>query len=272
MSTTASPKQVALIKGKLDSLQRAVEAAEEGDPMVAAVEAILGTQETGLAQVLGGLEVDKRTASSIIDALFAAEKLLPPPDVRWVKEGDTFLIKGAAVKLVPGEVVTTKTRNGDKPAIVGEVVRVEGPIAFATTRPMPEGERQTGLDLNALFEGLTTQAGDPVTTIYVADPEGTEDDRLKLQIDRPRAGRWEGWIFVKDAAEYGHGRKYGSQRPGSTSYNGSVADVLGRVLADRRTAMARYGQLVGVCGRCGRKLEDANSVALGLGPWCATQV
>lgn len=268
---TASPKQIDLIKGKLASLQRSVEAAEDGDPMVTAIEALLGTQETTLAKVMAGQSIDKRAASSAIDALFSAEKLIPPAEIRWVKEGDTFLIKGAAVKLVPGEQVTTTTRNGPKPVIVDKVVRVEGPIAFATTRRCEEQGGGTGLDLTPLFTGLTTQAGDPITTIYVADPEGTEDDRLKLQIDRPRSGRWEGWIFVKDAAEYGSGRRYGRQAPGGT-YSGQVSDVLERVLADRRTAMARYGQLVGVCGRCGRKLEDKDSVALGLGPWCATQV
>ena len=41
------------------------------------------------------------------------------------------------------------------------------------------------------------------------------------------------------------------------------------ILADPKAAMVAYGKLVGKCGKCGRKLEDADSVAAGIGPVCA---
>jgi hypothetical protein len=272
MSTTASPAQINLIKGKLSALQRAAEALPEGDPSAVALEALLTSKQIELGKVLGGMDIDKRTASTVIDVLFAAERVVPPAEIRWVKEGATFLIKGAASVLVPGATVTAVSQRGEREVVVDRVVRVEGPVAFATTRFPEPAASADGLDLHTLFEGLLTQAGDAVTTIYVADPEGDEDDsRLKLQIDAPRSGKWAGWVFVKDGAVYGSGQRYGAQRPGSR-YSGKVEDVLTRVLADRRGAMARYGRLVGACGRCGRTLEHKDSIELGLGPWCATQV
>lgn len=94
------------------------------------------------------------------------------------------------------------------------------------------------------------------------------DTRLKLRVSRARKGtKWAGWIFVDDGAEYGQRQKYGSQRPGAM-YNGKVIDELRTIMADPFEAFKAYGKLVGVCGVCGRHLEDAVSVAEGIGPIC----
>lgn len=100
-----------------------------------------------------------------------------------------------------------------------------------------------------------------------ADPEPS-DSRLKVRIDAVETGKWAGWVFVKDGAEYGHERRYGKQRPGSF-YQGDIVEVLERIQADPQGASAAYGRLTGTCGRCGRKLEDAESVERGIGPVCA---
>lgn len=112
----------------------------------------------------------------------------------------------------------------------------------------------TGLDLTNLPEGR------------YAVPGG--DTRLKLRIDHGKPGtKWDGWTFVKDAAVYGEGRRYGSQRPGGR-YQGDVQAALKIILADPREAMAEYGRITGTCGRCGLKLEDEDSVRIGIGPVC----
>lgn len=94
------------------------------------------------------------------------------------------------------------------------------------------------------------------------------DTRLKLQIDVVTTGKWSGWVFVKDAAEYGHGKRYGRQRPGGL-YEGDVIEELQAILANEAAAFARYGALTSHCGVCSRPLEDADSVARGIGPVCA---
>lgn len=99
-----------------------------------------------------------------------------------------------------------------------------------------------------------------------AVPDG--DTRLKVKIDHVTEGKWAGWTFVKDAAEYGQGRKYGSQRPGQT-YRGAIEEQLRAIAADPRAASAAYGKLTSTCGVCGRHLEDEESVARGIGPICA---
>jgi len=113
---------------------------------------------------------------------------------------------------------------------------------------------QDGLDLSGLVPG------------YYAVPGGT---RLKLAINHGRkGGKWDGYTFVKDASEYGAGKRYGMQRPGQ-AYRGQVQDELAEILKDPKAAMVAYGKLVGRCGACGRKLEDEASVAAGIGPVCA---
>lgn len=112
----------------------------------------------------------------------------------------------------------------------------------------------TGLDLTVLPSG------------FYAVPQG--DTRLKLRVRLVKEGKWAGWVFVDDGAAYGQGRKYGSQRPGAR-YQGQCVEQLRAILENPREASAAYGRLVGVCGVCGRKLEDEESVARGIGPICA---
>ncbi len=111
-----------------------------------------------------------------------------------------------------------------------------------------------GLDLSALPAGR------------YAVPNG--ETRLKIRVSKPvPPSKWAGWVFVDDGAEYGHGRKYGRQPPNGR-YTGQIVPELTAILADPSAAMAAYGHLTGTCGICGRHLEDAESVARGIGPIC----
>jgi hypothetical protein len=96
------------------------------------------------------------------------------------------------------------------------------------------------------------------------------DTRLKVKIDNVATGKWAGWTFVSDAAEYGKGKRYGNQKPGAT-YRGEIEAELRAIAADPQAAMAAYGHLTSTCGICGRPLEDADSVARGIGPICAAR-
>lgn len=105
---------------------------------------------------------------------------------------------------------------------------------------------------------------------FYSVPDG--DSRLKICVRKPgKQSRFNGWTFVDDGAAYGSRQNYGKQAPEGT-YSGKVQDALRAILADPMAAQVAYGKLTGVCGRCGRMLEDEQSVANGIGPICATKI
>lgn len=142
---------------------------------------------------------------------------------------------------------------GTAPAAAPAAPAAEQELAPAAAAPTASAE---GLDLSGLVSGR------------YAVPGG--DTRLKLEVDVVAKGKWAGWVFVRNAAEYGPsaGERLGAQRPGQT-YKGKAAAALAAVLADPKAAMAAYGHLTGTCGACGRHLEDEASIAAGMGPVCA---
>jgi len=142
-------------------------------------------------------------------------------------------------------------------AETGRIEKIDGRWAtfhFDGQCPAPvAAPAPSGLDLSDLPSGK------------YAVPGG--DTRLKVLVQNVEKGKWAGWVFVKDAAVYGNGRRYGSQKPGA-EYRGDIADALAAIIADPHAAMAAYGHLTGTCGRCGLHLEDETSVARGIGPVC----
>ncbi len=117
--------------------------------------------------------------------------------------------------------------------------------------------KDSELDLSPLLKG------------FYSVPDG--NTRLKVAIRRPgKNSTWQGWIFVDDGAAYGSRKNYGRQGPDSL-YRGDIRDALAAILEDPKAAMIAYGKLTGTCGVCGRKLEDEESVAAGIGPICASR-
>lgn len=119
----------------------------------------------------------------------------------------------------------------------------------------------SGIDLTALPSGRYA----------VPDSDG----RLKVKVRNltalaDRGERWHGYIFVNDAAEYGHHKRYGIQRPGSL-YQGEIHEALRAIMADPKAATVAYGRLTSHCGVCGLPLENAESIARGIGPICAAR-
>lgn len=132
--------------------------------------------------------------------------------------------------------------------------------------------RQAQREAAAATEASTPGTGLDLTSIpsgHYGVPGG--DTRLKVRIDNVTKGKWAGWVFVKDGAEYGAERRYGKQAPGST-YKGEIESQLRAIAADPQEAAAEYGRLTGRCGICNRQLEDEQSVARGIGPVCAAKV
>lgn len=232
---TATPKQVAFIKRLVDERFNTLNSA--------------GTFAT-VHEMLAKMDLDNITkgdAKVLIDRLI---KMPADPDpTAPTVEGAEFMAKGnkfASPCSVCGHLVDQGAgyyfkRNGAWGSIhaVGDCKENE---------PQPEG-----IDLSHVPAGL------------FAVPDG--DTRLKVRIDKPQAGRWEGWTFVKDGAVYGRSAMMGKVAPGGT-YVGKAMDAVAAIAADPREAAAAYGKLTGTCGSCGRPLEDPDSVARGIGPVC----
>lgn len=131
--------------------------------------------------------------------------------------------------------------------------------AKAKKREEEKTAKESDLDLSGLPSGL------------YAVPGG--DTRLKVRVSRQKndsAYSKAGTIWVSDDAAYGSRKRYGKQAPG-LFYQGDIQDALQAIVEQPFAARVAYGQLVGVCGSCGARLEDENSVAAGIGPICASK-
>lgn len=153
-----------------------------------------------------------------------------------VAANEGALVKNAAGKWAADHI-------GDCPVPAPVVVEAPAPI----------------IDLSPL-ERFTSRGN-----VRVAIPNS--DSRLKLRVHFHA----DGTVYVNDAAEYGVGQMYGKQYTGK-GYQGKVQEALVAILADPQAAIIRYTELTSTCGCCGRPLEDATSVARGIGPVCARKL
>lgn len=92
---------------------------------------------------------------------------------------------------------------------------------------------------------------------YAIDIDGT----VKFyKVDRPTEGRWKGRTFVKvQASDELH------QIRSKDAINAILKAIVDQGVNE---SLARYGQLLGSCGVCGRTLTDETSRELGIGPVC----
>lgn len=97
------------------------------------------------------------------------------------------------------------------------------------------------------------------------------DDRRYL-ITVVNKGAKEGWILVKEGSEYSRRRAtFGHQRPGAR-YLGQRTEDMEVIAANPHGAASRYARKTGRCWRCGRTLEDPESVRRGVGPECVKHI
>lgn len=102
------------------------------------------------------------------------------------------------------------------------------------------------------------QAPDPdIPAGRYAVPEGAEIGFYR--VDRPTAGRWQGWTFVK--------RVVGPEEV--PIRHAEKAKALAAIAVDPDAALLRYGREIGECGVCGTQLTVGVSRAAGIGPTCA---
>jgi hypothetical protein len=88
-----------------------------------------------------------------------------------------------------------------------------------------------------------------------------------LVINRaPDHGRNPGALYVKTE----EGDEYLGKIIG-TQYSGKSVPALAAIAADPRGEAVAWGRKYGRCSCCGRELSDPQSVALGIGPICATK-
>lgn len=106
--------------------------------------------------------------------------------------------------------------------------------------------------------------GDPVVTAppvpagyYAIYMDGT----VKFyRVDTPTEGKWAGRTFLSvQASDEFHALRQEVTR------HAVLTEVLKQGVQE---SAARYGQLLGKCGRCNRTLTDETSRALGIGPVC----
>jgi hypothetical protein len=309
MASTASPKQTDLIRRLFSGITTAVEALPEGDPTVAAIEAALASHQSSLVKVLSEDELSSRDASKLIDALFRAERQLPPTEVRWVNERDRWLLRGAVSVLVPGATVTTTTRNGTKPATVGEVVRVEGAVAFATVAPRVEVEVPEGVHVNAKgelvtvkktrssgqtvayidgrYEGKRGLAGLSATTLATPEqvaaanpaaalvarvnPESSEVRLVLPTVGDGAVNLVAFWVITVDGCVYQTIGGAGDVPISRTASEAVITRAAELSDEELRAAVTAYGVELGTCGSCGRSLTNDDSRAAGIGPVCVTK-
>lgn len=111
------------------------------------------------------------------------------------------------------------------------------------------------------------------------DGEGAFDGHLFLRVDKPdpaKDPRWGGNVFVRWI--YGETEKFiGRQFPSEgyrslRDYSNRFEFLLNELAADPEKYKALYGQRVGKCGHCHKRLTDAESRARGIGPECFKNV
>lgn len=97
-------------------------------------------------------------------------------------------------------------------------------------------------------------------------------DDKRYHVSTPSKGKWKGWTFLATGSDYHSRKTIAMVRPNGT-FTARTSDhgkaVYNVIAKDPREAMAAYGKITGTCGKCGRKLEDEESRARGIGPVCA---
>lgn len=100
----------------------------------------------------------------------------------------------------------------------------------------------------------------PAGRYAVVDPK---DDLLKFYlVDKPQEGRWKGYTFLK---------VFASDNLWPIKDTNHRTQILKIIQKDPKAAAVRYGNEIGRCWKCHRKLTKQESRELGIGPICAAK-
>jgi hypothetical protein len=93
----------------------------------------------------------------------------------------------------------------------------------------------------------------------------------RYKVSRPKEGKWAEWTFFATGSEYNDRKTLLMVRPdGRISRPDNLGEEIANAIAANPAArMKEFGDITGTCAKCGRPLEDPESVARGLGPVCA---
>ena len=95
----------------------------------------------------------------------------------------------------------------------------------------------------------------------------------RYHLSVPTKGKWKGFQFLATGSDYHSRKRVATVLPnGKFSYGTQQPGVFMQISADPLEAMREYGRITGTCGKCGRKLEDPDSIAAGIGPVCAAKM
>lgn len=98
----------------------------------------------------------------------------------------------------------------------------------------------------------------------MADVKGEELDLGMYQVD--------GVIYKVQRAVHGSGFLYAKRWDEEAQSFEKETGAIRKIRASHRMTLeeaARFGQITGTCGHCGRTLTDEDSIAAGIGPVCA---
>jgi hypothetical protein len=95
---------------------------------------------------------------------------------------------------------------------------------------------------------------------YAVELPGARGSSL-VELSKPTSGKWNGYTFVKTVPIF----EGGEPQP----IKGEMAVLAIREIdANPLGTAAIYGVITGRCGQCNRRLSDASSIAMGIGPEC----
>lgn len=252
----ASPKQIAFLTRLVEERPR------NTDDVTAAARAVLGSD----------CPLDKRSASRMIDAILKVAIVADD-------DGPAWCANRASDKQIAfiESLLADRDRSDEKTKAECETIemlireRQMNKRAASACIDMLKGMPRRPIEATGPVDGLDLSPLAAFTSrglIRFGVPGS--DTRLKVQVKFVDRGRWAGFVFVSDGAEYGASKRYGRQAPGK-AYDGEIVAELTAILADPQAAVTRYAELTSRCGVCNAPLEDEASVARGMGPVCAAK-
>lgn len=214
-----------------------------------------------LAKLIGDPEsVSTKTASTVIDTLFAAKDAVPMDEYRFRMINDDWFVVGPDGSQPWDDVTVTKANGTTKVATIAEKVETTGLNARYTTVPPWEVKKvRAAQDENEWGEVRTRLAAlhqrfgtKRLRTAWV--PADGEND-----LDFIRWGESQVLRVIGGHAD----------TPLALGHAELALDRIEAMTDDEVVAAASlFGSEMGHCGRCSRHLTDVVSRRLGIGPEC----
>ena len=115
------------------------------------------------------------------------------------------------------------------------------------------------------------RASEIITLLKTLPNVFTEETTEELDLGMYQVG---GVIYKVQRAVHGSGFLYAKRWDEESQSFQKETGAIRKIRASDRMTLeeaARFGQITGTCGHCGRTLTDEGSIAAGIGPICATK-